>query len=46
MHGEGIFAEQIRALFEVSARRAGLSRDRHPFSILHFRRPGEQLSFL
>jgi DNA repair photolyase len=46
MHGEGIFAEQIRALFDVAGRRAGLSRDRHVLSSAHFRRPGEQLLFL
>ncbi len=43
LHGEGTFAEQIRALFEVSARRAGLNRERAVLSAAHFRRPGEQL---
>lgn len=46
MHGEGIFAEQIRALFEVTARRAGLNRQRVALSTAHFRRPGEQLQLL
>jgi DNA repair photolyase len=40
MRGEGIFAEQIKQLFEVSARRAGLNRDDFQLSTAHFRRPG------
>jgi len=40
MRGEGIFAEQIRQLFEVSARRAGLNRTEIKLSTAHFRRPG------
>jgi DNA repair photolyase len=43
MQGEGIFAEQIRSLFEVSARRAGLNRERVALSTAAFRRPGQQL---
>jgi DNA repair photolyase len=43
MQGEGIFAEQIRSLFEVSARRAGLNRERVALSPAAFRRPGQQL---
>ena len=43
MQGEGIFAEQIRALFAVSARRAGLDRERRALSTAAFRRPGQQL---
>jgi DNA repair photolyase len=44
MTGEGIFAEQIRALFRVAARRLGLDRDFPPLSGASFRRPGpEQL---
>ncbi len=40
LRGEGIFAEQIRALFHAAARRAGLN-SRHPeLSTAHFRRPG------
>jgi hypothetical protein len=43
--GEGIFAEQIRELFTVSARRAGLNKLRWQPSTAHFRRPGgEQLT--
>ncbi|HWA28667.1 MAG TPA: PA0069 family radical SAM protein [Lacunisphaera sp.] len=40
MRGEGMFAEQIRQLFEVSARRAGLNREPIELSTAHFRRPG------
>lgn len=42
MHGEGIFADQIRNLFEVSARRAGLDGGHLVLSTEHFRRPGGQ----
>lgn len=42
MRGEGVFAEQIRALFETSRRRAGLDRPRPELSTAAFRRPGEQ----
>jgi DNA repair photolyase len=40
MRGEGIFAEQIRALFEISTRRAGLGTERRTHNASHFRRPG------
>jgi DNA repair photolyase len=40
LRGEGIFAEQIKQLFAVSARRAGLNRDDIRLSTAHFRRPG------
>jgi DNA repair photolyase len=40
MRGEGIFAEQIKQLFAVSARRAGLLEKRIALSSAHFRRPG------
>jgi DNA repair photolyase len=40
MRGEGIFAEQTKRLFEVSARRAGLNRSEITLSTAHFRRPG------
>ena len=44
MRGEGIFAEQTKQLFEVSARRAGLNRTEVKLSTAHFRRPsGVQL---
>lgn len=45
LKGEGIFADQIRDLFRVTTRRAGLNQERHPLSTAAFRRPGgEQLS--
>jgi DNA repair photolyase len=40
MRGEGIFAEQIKRLFTVAARRAGLNRTEIKLSTAHFRRPG------
>ena len=47
MRGDGIFAEQVRDLFEVAARRAGLNRDRRELSAASFRRPGgEQMTLL
>ncbi len=45
MRGEGLFAEQIKQLFSVAARRAGLNRSEIKLSTAHFRRPGgEQLN--
>jgi DNA repair photolyase len=44
MTGRGIFAEQLRTMFDVSARRAGLNQQSFSLSTEHFRRPGEQLS--
>ncbi|MGE3540852.1 MAG: PA0069 family radical SAM protein [Candidatus Tectimicrobiota bacterium] len=45
MQGEGIFAEQIAALFSLACRRAGLVRRQVPLSTAAFRRPaGPQLS--
>jgi DNA repair photolyase len=41
--GEGIFAEQIQTMFEVSCRRAGMG-DRPQLSTAAFRSPTEQLS--
>ena len=43
MRGEGIFAEQIAALFEAGCKRAGFP-GRVPPSTASFRRPNEQLS--
>ena len=40
MSGEGIFAEQLDNLFNVSTRRAGLNRENFQLSTEHFRRPG------
>jgi DNA repair photolyase len=39
MSGSGIFAEQIHALFELAARRAGLTGEMPPISTEFFRRP-------
>jgi hypothetical protein len=41
--GEGIFAEQIAALFQLSCRKVGIG-PRPELSTEHFRRPREQLS--
>ena len=43
--GEGIFAEQIRSMFKVACRRAGMN-ERPKLSTAAFRRPREQLTFL
>ncbi|MDI1320917.1 MAG: PA0069 family radical SAM protein [bacterium] len=40
LRGEGIFAEQIRQMFEVVTRRIGLNREESRLSTAHFRRPG------
>lgn len=40
LQGEGVFADQLRDLFQITARRAGLNRDRIELSTEHFRRPG------
>jgi DNA repair photolyase len=45
MHGAGIFAEQVRSLFEVGSRRAGLE-SRPKLSTSSFRRKNEQLQLL
>ena len=47
LRGEGVFAEQLRDLFRVATRRAGLNQERFALSTAAFRRPGgEQLSLL
>jgi DNA repair photolyase len=44
MRGQGIFAEQIRQMFHVACRKAGLSEDAPELSVAAFRRPpGSQL---
>ena len=43
MVGEGIVAERIRRLFEISKRKAGLEGRSRTLSVEAFRRPGEQL---
>lgn len=40
LRGQGIFAEQIRQMFEVATRRFGLNREESKLSTAHFRRPG------
>jgi hypothetical protein len=40
MRGWGPLAEQVRALFALGCRRAGLSRDFPALSAAAFRRPG------
>jgi len=45
MKGEGLFADQIKRLFDVACDKHGLNRFRAELSTAHFRRPGsEQLS--
>jgi DNA repair photolyase len=44
MRGQGIFAEQMKTMFEVNARRAGLNAEEFSLATEHFRRPGEQLA--
>ncbi len=47
MRGQGVYAEQIAALYRAAARRAGLDRPPPPYSTAAFRRPpraGDQLS--
>ena len=46
MTGQGIFAEQIEKMFEVTCRRAGLPQKQMPLSTAAFRRPaGAQMEF-
>jgi hypothetical protein len=44
MKGEGIFAEQIKAMFKVACRKAGIPGPAPKLSTAAFRRPNEQLS--
>jgi hypothetical protein len=45
MHGEGVFADHIAALFTLGCRKAGLQRRDFQLSTAAFRRPtGAQLS--
>jgi DNA repair photolyase len=46
MRGQGVFAEQIRAMFRVACRKEGLNEDDSEVSTAGFRRPGEQMSLL
>ena len=40
MKGEGIFSEQVKSLFQVSCKKAGLNQKKVSLSTDHFRRPG------
>ena len=44
MTGDGIFAEQLGQLFDVTTRRCGLNQEHFTLSTEHFRKPGEQLN--
>ncbi len=44
MTGDGIFAEQLAAMFDVTTRRLGLNHDHFTLATEHFRKPGEQLA--
>ncbi len=44
MKGEGFFAEQIKALFELGYRKAGFRDDIPPYDVSHFRVPSDQMS--
>ena len=44
MKGEGIFAEQVKALFETACRKAGIDRGLPELSAESFRRPTAQFS--
>lgn len=48
LRGQGVFADQLRDLFRLAARRAGLAHDYDPLDTGHFRRPetGGQLTLL
>ena len=43
MRGEGIFAEQVKAVFETSKRRYGLDQRHYELSAEAFRRPGQMV---
>jgi len=49
MRGQGVYAQQIKVLFDTSSRRCGLDQPLPPANTAAFRRPpqaGEQLSLL
>lgn len=46
MRGEGVWAEQVRAIFHLHRRRLGFPESRPPLATEHFRRPaGAQMAF-
>lgn len=46
MQGEGVFAEQMAALFATACRKAGIGQKMPALSTAHFRAPNEQLRLL
>ena len=42
MKGKGVFADQIRTMFEVSCRKAGIEGNKVDLSTASFRRPGSE----
>lgn len=44
MTGDGIFAEQLSTMFDVTTRRLGLNQEHFALSTDHFRKPGEQFT--
>ncbi len=44
--GDGIFAQQIAAMFQVSLKKNGLKRGAPKLTTANFRRPGEQMKLL
>lgn len=45
MRGEGIFAEQMRSMFHLACRRAGIDHNRVELTTEHFRREGAESLF-
>ena len=47
MKGQGIYAEQVKDMFEVAKRRAGMQENMMQLSTEHFKKPGgTQLNLL
>jgi DNA repair photolyase len=46
MRGQGPWAEQLKSMFELAKRSAGLSEPTHKLTTHHFRRPGPQQMML
>jgi DNA repair photolyase len=44
MKGEGIWADQLKTMFELAKKKAGLTRSFPALSTDHFHRPGQQMS--
>jgi len=43
MKGKGLYADQVKDLYEIHCRRVGLNQDSPAMSTTHFRRPNQQL---